>query len=124
MLDICLLNSFETQIQFIERLREYFAKTSGSTSKSLLLVQIEIAHRYDNDLLSCVRHLTVELRKELIAANKLNSNAFIALIVMVPRENVRTVCGFQFGKLIIYAKPSKLEIIKFFPIFLLIKKLI
>lgn len=97
LLDICLLSSFETQIQFVERLREYFAKSISVASKSLLVVQMEIAHRYDNDLLSCVRHLTVELRKELIANGELSSNAFIALLVMVPRENVRSVCGYQFG---------------------------
>ena len=47
-----------------------------------------------------MRHLTVELRKDLIANVELSSNTIIALLVMIPRENVRSVCGFQIGKII------------------------
>lgn len=100
LLDVCLLSSFDTQIQFIERLRKYFISSqneSDGEKKSLMLVQIELSHRYDNDLLSCVRHLTVETRKEMSATIKINPNARIAVIVIVPRENVRNVSGFQLG---------------------------
>lgn len=87
-------------MQFIDCLGDFYAKNvSNQDKKSLLLIQIEVSRRYDNDLLSCVRHLTVEVRKKLAAEKRLNPNAYVALIVMVPRENVRNVSGFQFGKL-------------------------
>lgn len=100
IIDLCLLNTFDTQIQFIERIRHYLFKSQSlsSTQKSLMLVQIELARRYDNDLLSCVRHLTVDIFKEYRIAKQLCSNAFIAILVIVPRENVRNVSGFQLGK--------------------------
>ena len=102
MLEICLLNSFDTQIQFVERVRTYLANTNVVSSPlkkdySLLLIQVELNQRYDNDLLACVRHLIVETIKELNLTGNVNRVALIGLIVMVPRENVRNVSGFQFG---------------------------
>lgn len=99
-LDRDLLNSFDTQIQFVEKLREFFAKTLH-LNRSLLLIQVELNQRYDNDLLACVRHLIVETKKELKLCAGINKDAHIALVVMVPRENVRNVSGFQFGMLIL-----------------------
>lgn len=100
--DVCLLNTFDTQTQFVERVRNYYVTSEASlltpTQKSLMLVQIELARRYDNDLLSCVRHLIVDIRKEFKAARRLCSNPYIAILVIVPRENVRNVSGFQLGK--------------------------
>lgn len=109
LVDICLLNTFDTQIQFIERVTNYFLKSSQSlnpTQKSLMLVQIELTQRYDNDLLSNVRHLVVDICKEHKFA-QLFPNAFIAIVVIVPRENVRNVSGFQLGTRVIFAKFSK-----------------
>lgn len=88
----------------MERLREYYTlrrptdKSEGE-EKSLMLVQIELRKRYDNDLLACVRHLTVEIQKELGSSHNANPSAFVAVIVIVPRENVRNVSGFQLGNI-------------------------
>jgi energy-coupling factor transporter ATP-binding protein EcfA2 len=95
----CLVNTFDTQLQFIDRLKSFL----GSFSNRLLLLQIEINSKYDNDLLACVRHLIVETirewdwkRWETRAAEQ---RVAIALVVLVPRENVKILTGggCQFG---------------------------
>lgn len=97
--DICLLKAFDTQNQFIERLKKYFIKSSSlkPSQNSLMLIQIEISQRYDNDLLSCVRHLTVDICKEQKTIGNPFRNAYIVVVVIVPRENIRNVSGFQLG---------------------------
>lgn len=102
-IDVCLLNAFDTQIQFVDRLRQYLNTPRKSLErKSLMLVQIELTERYDNDLLSCVRHLTVDTFKEFKAAKRKVDNAYVFIVVIVPRENVRNVSGFQLGTIIVF----------------------
>lgn len=60
--ELCLLNAFDTQHQFIDRIGSFLNRSCEKTK--LLLVQMELNQKYDYDLLACVRHLIVETVKE------------------------------------------------------------
>lgn len=94
-LDVCLLDSFDTQQQFLGKLKEFTsnaATLSASDKKSMLLIQGDMTTKYSHDLISCVRYQLVELIK-----SQKTSQYLICLIVRLPKENVRSFIGFQLG---------------------------
>jgi hypothetical protein len=84
------LSTFDTQTQFIEKLSDYFQL--NKEKNSLLIIQIEFSKKEDMDLLACVRHLVVESFKENYSFKN-----HIALLINIPKENVRNFVGYQFG---------------------------
>lgn len=99
-IDLCMLNAFDTQHQFVDKLDQFFKQSNQQ--KSIMLIQIELAERYDNDLLACVRHLIVDTRKEhKTSTGRACLNAYVFIVVVVPRENIRNVSGFQLGNIYI-----------------------
>ena len=93
-LDACLLESFDTQQQFLGKLKSFMSIISQTTvKKNVLFIQGDMNTRYSHDLISCVRYQLVELVKTLIG----NENYLICLIVRIPKENVKNFIGFQLG---------------------------
>lgn len=93
IVELCLVNAFDTQHQFIDRIKQFLAR---SCDRKLLLIQMELNQKYDNDLLACVRHLIVEALKE--QQTQQQSNHLICLVIKIPKENVRNLTGFHFGE--------------------------
>ncbi len=93
--EACLLESFDTEKQFVSKLESF---TSGSHSRSsqkkhLLLLQGDMDTKYSHDLISCVRYQLVEHMKSLSGAE----NYLICLLVRMPKDNVKSFIGFQLG---------------------------
>ncbi len=116
----CLLNSFDTQQQFINKLREFLYSDSTTLAatnneetmdvdpylnetdvkqvglKRLLVIQIDLTidTKHVFDLIACSRHVIVEECKTAIKLKKM-ANTFICLVINIPRENCSQFIGFQ-----------------------------
>jgi hypothetical protein len=107
--DACLLESFDTQQQFLGKLKSFVSSLTAAPSSSqasgnnlrphVLLIQGDMDTKYSHDLISCVRYQLVELVKSLLTENDGSENHpyLICLVVRMPKENVRNFIGFQLG---------------------------
>ena len=98
--EVCNLKSFDTQFQFMSKIKELFSKSP--TQRRFLLVQSDLKHKYSADLISCARHTISEQFKTAVAhyaadLKSLNENFFVVLLIHLPRENLRSFVGFQLG---------------------------
>ena len=99
-LDICQLQSFDTQQQFNNKLISYLEKSiqsiKSNNEKYVLLIQSEYDKKNSSDLISCTRHAIVELFKENVNFKaSYMENIFVCLIINIPKEKVKNFIGFQ-----------------------------
>ncbi len=88
--EICLLKSFDTQIQFEKKIDEFLSRSA--TTPVCLLIQADLNEKYSADLIACARYTIVEKFKA-----KKSSNAFIFFLINLPKENAKQFIGFQLG---------------------------
>ena len=95
----CLLQSFETQQQFLLKVKNFLNDGgSGSLKPRLLVIQCNFDKKYDDDLLSCARYTIVEQFKEFSrnnAESEQANNNFIMLLITLAKENSKKFIGFQ-----------------------------
>ncbi len=93
-IEFCLLESFDTEKQFVNRLESFTSVSNNADNKKhVLLMQGDMDTKYSHDLISCVRYQLVEHMKSLANAE----NYLICLIVRMPKENVKNFIGYQLG---------------------------
>ena len=97
--DFYLLNSFDTQQQFINMISEFLSQ-NRACRKRMLLVQCDLSDKYSTqsfDLISCARHCVIEQCKQ-----RLNSldNCFIVFLLNLQHENIRIFSGKWLGRLL------------------------
>ena len=88
--EICSLNSFDTQLQFETKVKNFF-QLEKIQKKRILIVQSDLNDQNNSDLVSCARHVIVETRKNF--AN--TSTNLIFLLISIPIEKVENFIGFQ-----------------------------
>jgi hypothetical protein len=92
-----LLNSFDTQQQFINTIREFVIQNETG-QKRLLLVQCDLSDKYSTqsfDLISCARHCVIEQCKQNLASL---DNCFIVLLLNLQHDNIKLFSGeFRLG---------------------------
>jgi len=91
--EICLLKSFDTQLQFEKKIEQFLATTTIDEPIRILLIQTDLNQIQNADLIACARHTIVEKLKE--ASSSLNK--YIFLLINLPRENAKSFIGFQLG---------------------------
>lgn len=91
--DVCLLQSFDTQQQFLNKLKQFYSKPSDQ--KNLLLIQSDMNLKYSSDLIACARHHIAESFKS--QDKNLSSNFYVCLLILIPKESISNFIGFQFG---------------------------
>ncbi len=92
----CLLQSFETQQQFMLKVKSFFNESNETNEPRLLVIQCDFGKKYDGDLLSCARHTIVEQLKEFAASRPIG-NHFVLLLIALAKENSKKFIGFQVG---------------------------
>lgn len=92
--DHCLLQSFETQQQFVNKVRTFLNERSTGAAKRCLFVQCDFSKTYEAELLSCVRYTIVEQMNEALKTSTLD-NTYVILIILLARESSNKFIGYQ-----------------------------
>ena len=103
-LSSCILQSFETQLQFSAQIKQFLEATDeematdDSTSPRLLIIQCDFSKKESPDLIACARHAIVEQVKQTLQMNNASLNRnYIFLLINLTRENLKQFIGFQVG---------------------------
>jgi hypothetical protein len=99
LVDFYLLNSFDTQHQFVNTVKDFIVQESTSSSKMceqrrrILLIQCDLSEKYTTqsfDLISCARYCLIELCKQTLASLE---NCFIVLLLNLQHDNIKLFSG-------------------------------
>ncbi len=91
-IDICLLNSFDTQQQFLNKFKHFFSFSSPD-KKNMLLIEADIDEKYSLDLISCVRYQLIEMIKTIDN----HQDYLVCLVIRINKETVKNFIGYQVG---------------------------
>jgi hypothetical protein len=94
--EFCLLNSFDTQQQFISLIKEFLNASPAQAEtkqKRLLLIQCDLSDKYSSqsfDLISCARHSVIEICKQKLSSI---DNCYIVLLLNLQHDNIKLFSG-------------------------------
>ena len=88
IVDLCLLQSFDTQHQFVSRLKKFYSATESS---GVLLIQADL-NLSSWDLVSCARYFITEAYKSV----QLERNLHVIFLVLMEKGNTN-FSAFQHG---------------------------